>query len=809
MTNSDNPARFETYRPGSGPPAPRSSGAQGGGGGSRPGGPPRKPGSRPGAPRRGSGAAGGGSLGAIVLYGFLGVLALAAAGLGALVAFPPTDLIREQAIAQVRAATGRELKIEGPASLTFFPALGVTLDKVSLSAPPAMGGAPLVAMDRLRVAVQVMPLLSRQVVVDHLVLTQPVFNLRADRAGRKSWDFAELGPAVAPLRFAQAGSQTQTDAPVLVPQGARGYFEDPAAGTPSSGGAPRQVAALEGVALGDVRIENGRLSYADEASGARQTLESMNLRLASKALTGPLDVDGDVGWKGQKIGLAATLASMRDLIDKRPTKLRAGLTAAPLKAAFDGTFDPAGATLLDGTMSGEARSVRAMARWLGAELPKAKGFGPATVAGRLALASGRISLTGADITFDGAKASGVITVTTASVRPHVRADLKMDQLDLNLYTSGGGGGRGDAPRTTDGAEAGPPPARKAAPAGTAPGSIDDLLKSDGPKVKGYTQRAGWSNETIDVAALGAADADLKLALGRLLVQDLKFGRTSLTVGLKDSVLRTSVHEMQLYEGKASGLLTLDGSARAPALAANLQIDGVSAQPLLRDAAAIDWLSGNGRLVMVLASRGASERQIVEALDGTASFTFTNGALVGFNIPQAIRSLSQGKISNLSAAPTQKTDFSQLSASFKITAGVAESTDLAMSSPLLRLTGAGRVMLPPREVDYTIRPKLVADLAGQGGKSGLAGLEIPIRVHGPWERVKYTPDLAAVLKDPGQAVEAVKQLGEQLKSGKAKQVLDELKGKKPQEVLDGLLKDGEVGGQKVDTKKLLDGLLGGR
>ncbi len=344
-----------------------------------------------------------------------------------------------------------------------------------------------------------------------------------------------------------------------------------------------------------------------------------------------------------------------------------------------------------------------------------------------------------------------------------------------------------------GAEASPPKAVKPAPAGKAPASIEDLIEGSGPKVKGYTQRAGWSNETIDVAALGAVDADLKLAVGRLLVKDLKVGRTSLTVGLKDRILRTSLHDMQLYDGKGSGLLTLDGSAGVPALAANLQADGVAAQPLLKDLADIDWLAGNGKLTLVITSRGASERQLVEGLDGTSTFTFLNGAIVGFNIPQAVRGLSQGKLTNLSAAPAAKTDFSQLSASFKITAGIAENDDLSMLSPLLRLSGAGKVMLPAREVDYLVRPKLVADLAGQGGKTGLAGLEIPVRIHGPWDKVAYTPDLAEVLKDPGKAVEAVKKLGEQFK------------GKKPQEILDNLI--GGNGDKKIDGKKLLDGLLG--
>ena len=45
----------------------------------------------------------------------------------------------------------------------------------------------------------------------------------------------------------------------------------------------------------------------------------------------------------------------------------------------------------------------------------------------------------------------------------------------------------------------------------------------------------------------------------------------------------------------------------------------------------------------------------------------------------------------------------------------------------------------------------------------------MRIRGPWERPAIVPDLDAVLKDPGKAVEAVKEIGRQLQS---KGVIDE-------------------------------------
>ena len=144
---------------------------------------------------------------------------------------------------------------------------------------------------------------------------------------------------------------------------------------------------------------------------------------------------------------------------------------------------------------------------------------------------------------------------------------------------------------------------------------------------------------------------------------------------------------------------------------------------------------------------------------------------------AIRGISQGKLSGLKNSPAEKTDFSELSASFNVVNGVAQNQDLALVSPLLRVTGAGAVQLPGRTVDYTVKPKIVASLEGQQGAQALNGLEIPVRISGPWSGVKYEPDLGGVLKDPNKALEAVKELSKQFKGKNANEIVDQLLGKK--------------------------------
>ncbi len=101
------------------------------------------------------------------------------------------------------------------------------------------------------------------------------------------------------------------------------------------------------------------------------------------------------------------------------------------------------------------------------------------------------------------------------------------------------------------------------------------------------------------------------------------------------------------------------------------------------------------------------------------------------------------------------------------------------------------------MDLTVRPKLVADPAGQGGQTALDGIEIPVRIHGPFAKLNYTPDLGEVLNNPDKAAETVRKIGQHFK------------GKNAQEIIDGFIGNDEGGKKKIDANKLLKGLFGGK
>jgi AsmA protein len=136
----------------------------------------------------------------------------------------------------------------------------------------------------------------------------------------------------------------------------------------------------------------------------------------------------------------------------------------------------------------------------------------------------------------------------------------------------------------------------------------------------------------------------------------------------------------------------------------------------------------------------------KALGGSASLKLANGALKGIDIAGSIRN-AKARLGALrgehdqAADSTQKTDFSELTATFKIAKGVARNNDLSLKSPLLRVGGEGEVNIGEDRLNYLVKASIVGTSKGQGGRDTeeLSGITVPVRVAGPLEKPSYKLD----------------------------------------------------------------------
>ncbi len=705
-----------------------------------------------------------GGLGRFLLKSLVILLLAFGAGVGLLVAFPPTDLVRDRLIAEVERQTGRKLTI-GAAGLSVASGLGVTLSDVTLSAPPSMGGAPLIKAEGLDVQIALLPFVLREVQVRHLVLRRPVVELRVDEKGRRSWDFADAGAGGALTRYAQASTGRANDAESLPPE-----LKDFArhASPPRSASKAGSGLGLEGLTLADVRISDGRLHYIDQRTGVAHDFGGVNMRLSLPHIGGRLAAKGDFLLAGQRIALDGHVDTMQALLAEQPLRVDVRLDGATIKTHYSGSLVVGAEPGADGTVGVQAQSVTDLLRLAGLPISGLEAVGGLSVDGKLRASASEVSLSSARLGLGTTRADGSLSAKLGDKRPVVTADLTIAGLDLDKLSEAG---VGLAAGSNDGGAAG----RFAAPAasvpsgasGGAPTSIDDLLKrsvmppkgNGGAQVRGFRQRAGnqWDVEAIDVTALRLLDLD-----GRFLITDARWRgvaaqNVKLAVDLKAGLLRTTASDGEIAGGKARLLANVDGRGKDLAVGVNLSADGVTLAPLLK-AFGIDLVEGRGRAVATLSARGHSERDLVSTLAGRAEIKASEGALVGWNAEALLANLRRGEMPSTERIADARTPFNLFSASFEIANGVARTRDLKLDSPSLHASGAGLINIVDTNLDLNLKPKVV------GG-----GIEIPVRVAGPWDAPKVIPDLQGALNSP-QAQEAVRQLRDGNVDGALRSVL---------------------------------------
>ncbi len=716
----------------------------------------------------------GSALGSIVFWFAAIFVLLAGATTAAVFVLSPADLVRTELIRQVKANTGRTLTIAGRPSLTFYPSIGVSLPNVTLSPPPGMSGDAMIRSDRVHVSVALMPLLSRRAIVEKVTLIKPVIDLRVDRNGRRNWDFAWNTRPTRVAGLPSSLATTLSDAAL------------PAAITKTSA-RPAQngegLAMLDNLELRSIRVSNGIVQYQDARSGTAEVVSNVDVRIKGRRIADPITMDGNLSWNQKRIDIHLRLKTLRKLLHGEAANASLKIKSAPLDAEFNGAVDLQPALNVRGPVKMDAKSLKNLARWLGTNMPNAKPLGGLTVRGNLSATPTTVTLGGAKLALGKTTATGSIGARLSDPRPKISANLGISQLDIDKLS-----------RLLSGIK--PYPRRKPkiharSDNDAKPKSIEEILRGTkidnggagrfSTQVRGYKKSAGWSRQKFDTSAMLAVDADARVKIDGLRVGGMSIGQTSARATLTNGAARVDIKKIALYGGNGRGVITAKRERKGISVGANLSLSGVTARPLLKDAAEIDNLDGNGQLTARIAGLGHSQQKLMSSLAGTAKVVFTDGAIIGWNIPQMMRGLQRGRLSDFQKEGTSKTDFSELSANFQISRGVANTQDLRMSSPLLRMTGSGNTDLGRRNIDMILRPKLVASLEGQEKskkKRELRGFEVPVRVTGPWDRPKIKPDVAGLLNNRetvNQVVDNAKKLSERFKGKKANEIVKDLIG----------------------------------
>lgn len=731
-----------------------------------------------------------------VLYGAAAVvLLLVAAAIALALVFDP-NRFKPEIEAAARDATGRTLKLEGKLGLAYFPSLGVSLGKTTLSEHSS--AREFASVESGHVSVALLPLFRGEAVVDAVRVTGLRAVIVRGRDGRMNID------------------------DLLQPAPADGAGTRPPRAPPKTPAAASAAPPLR-VDISGVRIERASLTYRDERSRQELVVEGLDLRTGRIANDAPgaLRVSADVRGKNPSLAVRVELkADYRFNLDKQTIALSgveakvsgnaAGVEgiSALARGAFTadadkGVFGASGVSIaVKGAMGKDALEAEISAPKLALEGDRA----------RSDTVSADVRLKGADRAGDAkVRITGIHgsakTVSISSlevelearsgdaglkgtVSTPVRANLSAGIYELPKITaafavssaalpqktmkvSAKGSAQADVNKETAAADLAAKldestaQARLGISGFASPRYAFDVNvdRLDVDRYRTPTSAAAGGRHTagpagseadtpVDLSVLKGLAVDGRLAVGALTVNRVRLANVRTPVRITGGRLEMSPHSANLYGGAISGALVLDAAGNRVALKESLQ--NVSAGPLVKDLLERDVIEGRGDIALDLVAAGPSVNAMKKSLSGSARVSFADGAVKGINLAEAVRK-AKAAVGSKSAQQqladeTQKTDFSELRASFAVKNGVAHNEDLSLKSPFFRIGGRGDIDIGNSTLDYTVNASVVATAKGQGGAdlSDVAGLTVPVRITGPFDAPKFDVDYGAALREKAKS-----------------------------------------------------------
>ena len=468
---------------------------------------------------------------------------------------------------------------------------------------------------------------------------------------------------------------------------------------------------------GTVGIREGKLALASLADGrTADDITALNLDAKVHDVGKPVDLTGKLAWRGQAVTFKSQVAPASFLAGGSGADASGPISLSVSSKYLEGSIS--GIVGGGGTFKGQASvtsaSLDKLMQWLGQGA--SRGLQDFAFKGDVDAGPGQLSFQKASVALNGVKASGQGSMKLREPLD-IRTSLNFAKLDFAAFAGGGEAATG-----------------------------------------GKQKANGAADAPIDLSFLRGIDARVDIRADKLGYGKVFAGPVATTLTVADGKAHLSVPQSPFYGGTIAAEMTADGSRDAASLDLNTAIAGAAAAPLLHDAADFDRIEGTLNATVAVSGSGKTTKSIARSLAGKAAAKFSDGAFRGIDIAEVYNNLVGLLSSGFQQDQAKKTTFTELGASFAVENGVAQTTDIGLLGPLLRMDGSGKIDVADQTLDIRLNPRVVASLAGQGGDVAVKGIGVPIVVQGPLFAPRVYPDLSALAKDPQGALDMLGRLG---------------------------------------------------
>jgi len=237
----------------------------------------------------------------IILFGLAVVAAVAIALLFVVPRLIATDNLKEKALAEIEAATGYRVRVDGPVKLTVFPSLDLVARDVGIAQPQGDRAAEFVTANALRLDLRLGALLGGKVQMTEMTLIEPRIAL--------------------PLPSRQR------------PPG------EPGTGKPGAAEeAPDDT--LRQLTLDKIHIRNGTIILPGDDGAPGKSVTGLNLGATLPHASGPLAFTASAVYGGDQLNATGSIGSFAHFLEGNPAPLQMTIEAPdvlPDGATINGT----------------------------------------------------------------------------------------------------------------------------------------------------------------------------------------------------------------------------------------------------------------------------------------------------------------------------------------------------------------------------------------------------------------------------------------------------------------------------------------
>lgn len=531
-------------------------------------------------------------------------------------------ILEKRAQGAILNRTGNLLSVSGGHSLQFSPYFGIALYDVSWG--------NVVTAKKLTFPITFMQILGWQSSSNNFELEQPLFNVGVDGQGRSKIGFPQSG----------SGAKTNVDEPLPAPL--------------------------------HVTVKDGNIHYQNDASGKAFSLTAMD---------GVIDVDvGDeIIFKAagllaqQRVHFSGDLKSLpRAFGEGSPFDFN--LEGAGASFGFTGRLVAAKGIDLAGIGTVETADAARLFEWLGADLKGIQTKLPLSIAAGIESESSIFLLKKADIRFARMQAQGDVSFSNAGVRPNITLDLKVDDLNTNLYA---------------------------------------------PAAENIVPNGSWNDKSFDFTDINAFDAQFRLTANRLQYGAFSVGPAEIEGQLKDSILNVKITNVDIGNFDVN----LDAHQSPPILDLNFALALPKAETFMSSSMHMNWLAGPLNTKGTLNAIGASPSAMIGTLKGNVEALSEAAALNGVDIAKFGAHVLAEPVEGWQGETTSPTAFKT---KFIVDDGVATVESARLTAPGVKIAMTG-------EVDI-LRQAL--NLVAEMNLNRIDGNPAKIKIDGAWAKPHF-------------------------------------------------------------------------